>query len=167
MVLYFLHIEGNILTRLCVDSFKMASIGLRICCSFNGLAHLYLSDSELTFETINAFRYFGWTPWTGDQPIAMPLPTQDNTKIRFTSMPWAGLESTIPGFEWSKTKASTGTGIFYTQLNLLQIKFTRVLREFNAISYKKWFNWSQKTLWRTFKKLSRSLPRYFHPKVTI
>jgi hypothetical protein len=28
---------------------------------------------------MNLFRTFGRTPWTGDQPDARPLPTQDNT----------------------------------------------------------------------------------------
>jgi len=31
---------------------------------------------------MNPFRHFGRTPWTGDQPIARPLPTEDNTTQR-------------------------------------------------------------------------------------
>jgi hypothetical protein len=49
----------------------------------------------------------GMTPWTGDQPVARPLPTQDNTKAqnksRQTSMPWVGFETTNPVFERAKT----------------------------------------------------------------
>jgi hypothetical protein len=33
--------------------------------------------SELNSETINPFRYFGRTPWMGDQPVAKSLPSQD------------------------------------------------------------------------------------------
>jgi hypothetical protein len=47
----------------------------------------------------------GRTPWTGDQPIARPLPTQEN-KHRINadiSMPWVGFEPTIPVFERAKT----------------------------------------------------------------
>jgi hypothetical protein len=49
---------------------------------------------------------FGRTPWTGDQPDARPLPTQDNTiqkKRGHTSMPRAGFEPAIPMFERPKT----------------------------------------------------------------
>jgi len=34
---------------------------------------------KLTCGTMNAFRHFGRTPWTGYQPIAIPLPTEVNT----------------------------------------------------------------------------------------
>jgi hypothetical protein len=41
---------------------------------------------------------YGRTSWTSDQPVARPLPTQDNTKERRgqTPMPLAGFEPTIP-----------------------------------------------------------------------
>jgi hypothetical protein len=42
------------------------------------LALLTYFDSKLTSETINHFRHVGGTPWTGDQPAAMPLPPQDS-----------------------------------------------------------------------------------------
>jgi hypothetical protein len=41
----------------------------------------------------------GRTPWTGDQPVARPLPTHRTTQ---TSMPWVGFEPTIPAFELAK-----------------------------------------------------------------
>jgi hypothetical protein len=40
----------------------------------------------------------GRTPWTGDQPIARPLPTQTQTYIHPV-----GFENTIPVFERAKT----------------------------------------------------------------
>jgi hypothetical protein len=47
------------------------------------------------------------TPWTGDQPIARPLPihriTQMHNKRIHTSMPRMGFEPTIPVFERAKT----------------------------------------------------------------
>jgi hypothetical protein len=47
------------------------------------------------------------TPWTSDQPVARPLPTQRTTKTRNkrkqTSMPLVGFEPTIPAFERAKT----------------------------------------------------------------
>jgi hypothetical protein len=49
----------------------------------------------------------GRTPWTGDQPIARPLPTyrttQTQNKRKQTFMPWVGLEPTIPAFGRTKT----------------------------------------------------------------
>jgi hypothetical protein len=61
----------------------------------------------------------GRTPWTGDQPVARPLPThrttQTQNKRTKTSMPQVGLEPTTPVFERSKTvhaldRAATMTG---------------------------------------------------------
>jgi len=50
-------------------------------------------------------RTCGITPWTGDQPYARPLRTQDNTtqKNADTSMPRAGFEPAILVFERLKT----------------------------------------------------------------
>jgi hypothetical protein len=49
----------------------------------------------------------GRTSWTGDQPVARPLPThrttQTQNKRTETSMPWMGFEPTIPAFERAKT----------------------------------------------------------------
>jgi hypothetical protein len=45
--------------------------------------------------------------WTGDQPVARPLPTHRTTqrenKRTYTSMPGVGFEPTIPAFERAKT----------------------------------------------------------------
>jgi hypothetical protein len=57
------------------------------------------------------FRYLfytdGRTPWTRGQPFAKPLPTLRTTQTQNnptqTSMPWVGLEPTIPTFERAKT----------------------------------------------------------------
>jgi hypothetical protein len=49
----------------------------------------------------------GRTPWTGDQPVARPLPTSRKTQIQNkrtqTSMSRVGFEPTIQAFEREKT----------------------------------------------------------------
>jgi hypothetical protein len=49
----------------------------------------------------------GRIPWTGDQPVARPLPsyrtTQTQNKHTQTSTPGFGFEPTIPVFERAKT----------------------------------------------------------------
>jgi hypothetical protein len=43
--------------------------------------------------------------WTGDQPVARPLLTEQHkqNKRKETCMPWVGFEPTIPAFERAKT----------------------------------------------------------------
>jgi hypothetical protein len=55
------------------------------------------------------------TSWTGDKPVARPLPMQTQNKHRQTSIPLVGFEPTTPDFEWAKTihalhRAATVTG---------------------------------------------------------
>jgi hypothetical protein len=54
----------------------------------------------------NLFYTVGRTPWTGDQPVARPLPAhrtaQTQYKRKQTSMPQVGFEATIPVFERAK-----------------------------------------------------------------
>jgi hypothetical protein len=49
----------------------------------------------------------GRTPWTGDRPVARPVPTQrtiqTQNKHAETSMPRVGFEPKIPVFERAKT----------------------------------------------------------------
>jgi hypothetical protein len=51
----------------------------------------------------------GMTPWTGDEPVARPLPTHRATRTQNkrtqTSMPWVGFEPTIPVFERQKQRS--------------------------------------------------------------
>jgi hypothetical protein len=55
----------------------------------------------------NLFYTNGRTPWTGDQPVARPLPTHRTTQAQNkrtqTPMPQMGFEPTMPVFEWAKT----------------------------------------------------------------
>jgi hypothetical protein len=58
----------------------------------------------------------GRSPWTGDQPVARPLPTYTQNKRTQTSMPRVGFKPTIPVFERAKTihaphRAAAVTGI--------------------------------------------------------
>jgi hypothetical protein len=59
------------------------------------------------FSVSWSFYAVGRTPWTGDQPVARPLPAhrtaQTQNKRTQTSMPRVGFERTIPVFEWAKT----------------------------------------------------------------
>jgi hypothetical protein len=80
------------------------SVCLSVCLSICGSTAL-----------VDFGRFFGFiivytvvrTPWTGDQPIARPLPTHRTTQIQNKltqrSMPWVGFEHTIPMFERAKT----------------------------------------------------------------
>jgi hypothetical protein len=48
-------------------------------------------------------RTVGRTPWTGNQPVAWPIPTQTQNKRTQTSMRRVGFEPTIPVLELAKT----------------------------------------------------------------
>jgi hypothetical protein len=58
------------------------------------------------FQFLNPYTV-GRTPWTGDQPVARPLPTYETTQTQNkrtqTTMPRVGFEPTIPAFERAKT----------------------------------------------------------------
>jgi hypothetical protein len=74
----------------------------------------------------------GRTPWTGDQPVTMPVlthrTTQTQNKRTHTAMPWEGFESTIPVSERSKTVHSLDrAAIVIGSLNKLQIEITATL----------------------------------------
>jgi hypothetical protein len=81
------------------------------------------------FQFLNLYTV-GTTPWTGDQPVAMPLPTHRTTETQNkrsqTSVPLVGFEPTIPVFERAKTvhdldRAATliGSCVNYTAKNKL------------------------------------------------
>jgi len=49
---------------------------------------------------MNSFRYFVGIPWTGDRPIARPVPTQGSTTQKNVDvMPHAGFKPTISVLE--------------------------------------------------------------------
>jgi hypothetical protein len=76
---------------------------------------IYLSiyDSAVLLLDLGRFSSFliiytdGRTPWTGDQPVARPLPTHKTTQTQNkrtqTSVPWVEFEPTIPVFQQAKT----------------------------------------------------------------
>jgi hypothetical protein len=79
----------------------------------------------------------GRTSWTGEPPIARPLPTQTQNKHRQTSMPWVRFEPTIPAFERAKTchaldRAATviGRHIIHTFTNFVSITFLSQQRKY-------------------------------------
>jgi hypothetical protein len=65
-------------------------------------------------ETLFHFSFLvGRTPWTGDQRVARPLPTQDNTNTEWTqtSMLWVGFEPThYTAWPLRSEKVAQGTG---------------------------------------------------------
>lgn len=66
-------------------------------CALHGLDPLACRNVELSSGTVNPFRHFDRTTWTGDRPSARPVPTQDSTKWnhRCTSKPRMGFEPTV------------------------------------------------------------------------
>jgi hypothetical protein len=78
-----------------------------IICLSVCLVYLAIHGSIVLLLNLGRFFRFlimytvGRTPWTGDQPVARPLPTQN--KRTQTSMPRVGFEPTIPAFERAKT----------------------------------------------------------------
>jgi hypothetical protein len=45
---------------------------------FYGLGPPIFSDSELTSEAMNAFKYFDRTHYMWDRPVTKPVPPQDS-----------------------------------------------------------------------------------------
>jgi hypothetical protein len=102
----------------------------------------------------------GKTPWTGDQPIARPLPTRRTTqtqnKCTQTFMPWVGVESMPPGFERLKTVhaldrvANHGCTVtsFTVLFFLLKLLFPlELLRQIKS-NYKINMTWDSVLMWR-------------------
>jgi hypothetical protein len=112
-------------------------IGQKINVAFKRAIYMYetLSNSGSTVLLLDLGRLFsflilytvGRTPWTADQPIARPLPTQRTTKKQNkctqTSTPRVGFEPTILVFQRAKAvhavdRASTviGEALSYSDL---------------------------------------------------
>jgi hypothetical protein len=66
------------------------------CCSHWNTGNPWNASFHFSFLIL-----VGRTPWTGDQPVARPLPTHKH-RIDATYMPWVGFESTILMFELAK-----------------------------------------------------------------
>jgi hypothetical protein len=111
----------------CDESIPRQRSPTRCVKGFCLFASLYVSQirpsglftvSELTSETVNPFRHFGRTTWTGDRPIASTYIGHHNTEKRgYTTMPPAAFEPMIRAFERFQTilvpdRAATETGGF-------------------------------------------------------
>jgi hypothetical protein len=92
------------------------------------------------------FYTVGRTPWTGDQPVARPLPThrttQTQNKRTQTSMPWVRFEPMVRAFTRAKTvhaldRAATVTG---TPFFMLKVK-GKVVPMLN------WLSMSHEDIW--------------------
>jgi hypothetical protein len=110
----YLSICLSIYLSLCLSIYPSIYLSLSVC------LWLYSPGGPWPhFQFINLYTV-SRTSWTGDQPVARPLPThratQTQNKRTQTSMPRVGFEPTIPVFEWAKTvhaldRASTVIGI--------------------------------------------------------
>jgi hypothetical protein len=58
---------------------EFASTGVITDVLFHVLGPLAPSDTHLTSETTNPFRYVAMNPWMVDRPNAKPVPSQDST----------------------------------------------------------------------------------------
>jgi hypothetical protein len=103
---------------------------LKICFNYLSIhgSTVLLLDLGCFFSFLNLYR-IGRTPWTGDQPVARPLPThrttQTENKRKQISMPSVGFAPTIPAFQRAKTvhaldRAATviGTWLNYRAINM-------------------------------------------------
>jgi hypothetical protein len=58
--------------------FKMQNLGFSLFLVVPTLGHRATVKRIVSLQFLNP-KIFGWTPWTGDQPIARPLPIQTQT----------------------------------------------------------------------------------------
>jgi hypothetical protein len=80
-------------------------------------------------------RTVGKTPWTGDEPVSRPLPTQTQNKRTQTSMPLVGFEPTITVLERAKTvRAQDGWPLSSAAMSLYH-SFTRTSISSFAVSF--------------------------------
>jgi hypothetical protein len=107
------------------------------------LSSIYQCMALQSFVLLDLGRFFsflilytvGRNLWTGDQPVARPLPThrtaQTQNKCTQASMSWVGFEPTIPAFERAKTvhaldrAATLSSGFWHYSWS----KWTAVFRE--------------------------------------
>jgi hypothetical protein len=92
----------------------------------------------------------GRTPWTGDQPVARPLPTHRTTQTQ-TSMLWVGFEHTIPAIERENAvhawdRAATAIGLL--RFCWLSLCLTKALRHEGVWEwmYRATFSWPRRYL---------------------
>jgi hypothetical protein len=104
----------------------------------------------------NPIHAVGGTPWTGDQPVARPIPThrttQTQNKRSQTSMSRVGFQPTTPAFERAKTVHAWDRTAPVTSCKDKKLKFTRIIKnEFRE----RGFELHQKTLQQFFPNYTR------------
>jgi hypothetical protein len=123
------------------------SLSLSVCLSSWLYAYLsiYLSIYLWIYSPCEPWPFFfrflslytdGRTPWTGDRPVARPLPThrttQTQNKRTQTSIPWVRFELTIPMFERAKKvhaldRAVTVIGLIFSFFQVQIKSITNIL----------------------------------------
>jgi hypothetical protein len=79
----------------------------------------------VSLQFLDLFQTIGRTPWTGDQPVARPLPThrttqtQKNTHTHQTSIPEVGFEFMITASEQAKTVHASDYSATVTSVTFL------------------------------------------------
>jgi hypothetical protein len=91
-----------------------------------------LVDLGRFFSFLNLYTV-GETLWTGDQPVARPLPThrttQTQNKRTQTSMPRVGFEPTIPVFERAKAVHALDRAVTVIDLFRFSIQYLLLTQE--------------------------------------
>jgi hypothetical protein len=92
--------------------------------------YYYYGSAALCLAFIDSFSFLilytvGAIPWTGDQPIARPLPTRRTTQTQNkrtqTSMPRVGFQHTIPVLEREKT-----VHVLHSAATMISIAFIEI-----------------------------------------
>jgi hypothetical protein len=112
----------------------------------------------------------GRTPWTGDQPVAMPLPVHRITQTQNirpqTSTPQVGFEPTIPAYEWAKTVHALDRAAFVSGIKLYarwKYGAASALDKDNSstsgpgrfipgIHYTQKFGWTRESVWTLWRR---------------
>jgi hypothetical protein len=126
--------RSSVETAWCNELSIYLSICLSVCLSIYISICLSIYGSTALFGPLPLFQFLnlytiGTIPWTGDQPVARPLPAhrtaQTQNKRTQTSMPRMRFQPTIPVFERGKTahaldRAATVIGILLSRGNIFR-----------------------------------------------
>jgi hypothetical protein len=112
-----------------------------------------MSFTKAAVRTSNPTKYYVSLcqfPWTGDQPVARPIPTQNNTNTinAETSLPRVGFEPTIPVFDLVKTTKHISV---YCSTALVELsRFLQFLNPYSVC----------RTTWIGDQPVARPLPKH-------
>jgi hypothetical protein len=124
---------------------KLALTSSAGCGRLVGIVRLRTKTTEFSFNLYTV----GRTPWTGDQPVAKPLPTHGTTQTQNkrtqTSIPRVRFEPTIPVFRVGEDGSGPRLRRPCDQLSLrsrqiyLNLPFTALTLMFNLLQVNLWY----------------------------